>query len=184
MTPRPTLALNWKKSAQSVASTKARLQADRVTFSLHLYNKRHDLRTYLVLIWFIGLRAFGNLSLAWGARHVTEELAFNPSGYLRAAVNPYVVGGIVMLMASLLTRMALFSVADLSFVLPMTSIGYVLAVGFGKVFLHEHVSAARWVGAFLIFAATALVGSTPQNTTPVADYKDQQEGSLQLRLSS
>ncbi len=141
---------------------------------MHLYNKRHDLRTYLVLLWFIALRAFGNLSLAWGARHITEDLAFHPSGYLRAVLNPYIVAGIVMLMASLVTRMALFSVADLSFVLPMTSVGYVVAVGFGKVFLHEHVSAARWIGALLIFAATALVGSTPQNTTSIAACQDEQ----------
>lgn len=150
-----------------------------------LYNKRHDLRTYLVLLWFIALRAFGNLSLAWGARHVAEDLAFNPAGYLKAVLNPYIAAGIVMLMASLVTRMALFSVADLSFVLPMTSVGYVVAVGFGKAFLHEHVSAARWVGALLIFAATALVGSTPQNTTTiVASYEDEQTSPLELHLSS
>jgi drug/metabolite transporter (DMT)-like permease len=151
---------------------------------LHLYNKRHTLRTYLVLFWFIALRAFGNLSLAWGARQVTEGLGFNPFGYLRAILNPFMLAGMVMLMASLLTRMALFSVADLSFVLPMTSVGYVVAVGFGKIFLHEHVSTARWIGAFLIFAATALVGSTPQNTTTVTTSEDEQTSQLALHLSS
>jgi drug/metabolite transporter (DMT)-like permease len=151
---------------------------------LHLYNKRDTLRTYLVLLWFVALRAFGNLSLAWGARHVTEDLGFNPFGYLRAILNPFILAGMVMLMASLLTRMALFSVADLSFVLPMTSIGYVVAVGFGKVFLHEHVSTARWIGAFLIFAATALVGSTPQNTTTVSPSEDEHASQLAVHLSS
>jgi drug/metabolite transporter (DMT)-like permease len=151
---------------------------------LHLYNKRHSLRTYLVLLWFIALRAVGNLSLAWGARHVTEDLAFNPSGYLRAALNPFIIAGMVMLMASLVTRMALFSVADLSFVLPMTSAGYVVAVGFGKAFLHEQVSPERWIGAFLIFAATALVGSTPQNTTIITGSQDEQPSQLAVHLSS
>lgn len=143
------------------------------------------MRTYFVLLWFVALRAFGNLSLAFGARHVSEDLGFNPAGYLRAFLNPYIVAGITMLMASLVTRMALFSVADLSFVLPMTSIGYVVAVGFGKAFLHEHVSAARWIGALLIFAATALVGSTPQNTTTtVSGYEDEQTSPLEPHLSS
>jgi drug/metabolite transporter (DMT)-like permease len=151
---------------------------------LHLYNKRHTLRTYLALLWFIALRAFGNLSLAWGARQVTEGLGFNPFGYLRAILNPFILAGIVMLMASLLTRMALFSVADLSFVLPMTSIGYIVAVGFGKVFLHEHVSTVRWIGAFLIFAATAVVGSTPQNTTTTKPSEEEQSSQLELGLSS
>ncbi len=115
---------------------------------------------------------------------MSEDLAFNPSGYLRAVLNPFIIAGMVMLMASLITRMALFSVADLSFVLPMTSIGYIVAVGFGRAFLHEHVSAARWVGAFLIFAATALVGSTPQNTTTAAGCQEKQTASLELYPSS
>lgn len=132
---------------------------------MHFHLKRHALRTYWILLCFLAFKAFGNLSLAWGAKHLTQVLSFHPLGYLAAMLNPYIFGGIALLMASLLTRMALFSVADLSFVLPMSSIGYVLSVFFGKVFLHEQVSASRWAGALLIFAATALVGSTPQNTT-------------------
>ena len=34
-------------------------------------------------------------------------------------------------------RLALLSVADLSFILPMTAIGYVLAAVLGRFFLHE-----------------------------------------------
>jgi drug/metabolite transporter (DMT)-like permease len=36
------------------------------------------------------------------------------------------------------------------------------------VFLHEEVTAIRWLAAFLIFAGVAVVGSTPQNTTKEA----------------
>jgi uncharacterized membrane protein len=147
---------------------------------LHLYNKQRSLRAHLLLIWFVVLRAIGNLSLAWGARHLTEELSFNPLGYLRAMLNPYVFGGIAMLMASLLTRMALFSVADLSFVLPMTAIGYIVSVFLGSTFLHEYVSPERWVGATLIFAAIALVGSTPPNTTPKAEDQTEPESDAVL----
>ncbi|HEX4169058.1 MAG TPA: hypothetical protein VHZ55_26635 [Bryobacteraceae bacterium] len=124
-----------------------------------------SLRTYLILAAFIALKALGNLSLAFGARHLTEGLSFDPFGYFRAMLSPYVTVGILMLMISLLTRMALLSVADLSFVLPMTAIGYIISVLTGKLFLHEQVSASRWLGALLIFSATFLVGSTPQNTT-------------------
>ncbi len=77
-----------------------------------------------------------------------------------------------MLMLSLLTRLALLSVADLSFILPMTAIGYVVSVFLGKVFLHEDVSLVRWLGALLIFGAIVLVGSTPQNTTEVLTVPD------------
>jgi len=80
-------------------------------------------------------------------------------------LDPAVAAGIAMLVFSLFTRMALLSIADLSFVLPVTAVGYVLATVLGKVFLHEQVSPVRWLAALLIFAGVAVVGSTPQNTT-------------------
>jgi uncharacterized membrane protein len=54
--------------------------------------------------------------------------------------------------------------ADLSFVLPLTGLGYILAAVFGKVFLHESITSAHWIGTLLIFAGTAMVGSTDQRT--------------------
>ena len=73
-----------------------------------------------------------------------------------------------MLILALLARLALLSVADLSFILPMTAIGYVLAALLGRVFLHEAVSPQRWLAVTLIFGGAALVSSTPQSTTAEA----------------
>jgi drug/metabolite transporter (DMT)-like permease len=126
-------------------------------------------RTYLWLVLFLALRAFGNLSLAWGTRHLPEKLAADPLVYLRSMMDPGVALGIAMLIVALLARLALLSVADLSFILPMTAIGYVLAALMGRVFLHESVSPQRWLAVTLIFAGAALVSSTPQSTTPKAE---------------
>lgn len=126
-------------------------------------------RTCLLLLLFVFLRPLGNLSLAWGTKHFPQVLSLNPAVYLRAMVDPFVALGIAMLILSMLTRLALFSLADLSFVLPVTSIGYVLATLFGKMFLHEAVSLQQWMGSILIFAGTGLVGSTSQNTTRIAE---------------
>lgn len=79
-------------------------------------------------------------------------------------LNPYVALGIVLLILWLLTRMALLSWADLSFVLPLTGVGYVLAAVFGKLFLNESITSFHWLGTLLIFAGTAMVGSTDQQT--------------------
>ena len=114
---------------------------------------------------FLALRAFGNLSLAWGAKHLPETLAGNPLVYLRAMIDPGIAAGIAMLILALLVRLALLSVADLSFILPMTAVGYVLAAVLGRFFLHETVSPQRWLAVTLIFAGAALVGSTPQATS-------------------
>jgi uncharacterized membrane protein len=75
-----------------------------------------------------------------------------------------VAAGIVLLVLWLLTRMALLSWADLSFVVPMTSVGYVLSVVLGVWFLAEVVTPVHWIGTLLIFAGTLLVGSTKPKT--------------------
>ncbi len=124
------------------------------------------LRTYSLLLLFVLLRPLGNLSLAWGAKHFPRVLSLNPAAYLLAMLDPFVALGILMLILSMLTRLALLSLADLSFVLPVTSIGYVLAALFGKLFLHETVTAQQWLGTGLIFMGTGIVGSTSHNTTP------------------
>ena len=122
-------------------------------------------RTYFLLALFLALRAFGNLFLAWGTKHLPETLAADPMVYLRSMLDPGVAAGIGMLIVAMLVRLALLSVADLSFILPMTAIGYVLAAALGHFFLQEPVSLRRWLAVALIFAGAALVGSTPQATS-------------------
>jgi len=140
--------------------------APRYSHLMVLRNKAA--RTYGLLVLFLVLRGFGNLSLAWGTKHLPETLSTNPLAYVRSMADPFIALGIVMLIVALLTRLALLSVADLSFVLPLTAVGYVFAAVLGRVFLHEEVSLQRWLATFLIFAGTALVGSTSQSTTETA----------------
>jgi drug/metabolite transporter (DMT)-like permease len=118
-----------------------------------------------LLVLFLALRAVGNLSLAWGTKRLPETLAADPLVYLRSMLAPTIALGIAMLVLALLVRLALLSLADLSFILPMTAVGYVLAALLGRFFLHETVSPLRWLAVTLIFAGSALVSSTPQATS-------------------
>jgi uncharacterized membrane protein len=124
-------------------------------------------RIYAVLVLFIALRAVGNLLLAWGMKHVPQVMPANPVSYVRAIFDPVVAIGVLALVLALLTRLALLSLADLSYVLPVTAIGYVIAAFLGKTVLHETVSSERWLGTALIFLGAALVGSTAHSTTGV-----------------
>lgn len=124
------------------------------------------LKTWCVLLFFLALKAAGNSWMAWGMKQVPERMSMDPALYLHAMLNPFVAMGIIALILALLTRMALLSLADLSYVLPVTAIGYVIAVFLGKVFLHEAVTRQRWMGTLLIFGGALLVGTTSTNTTP------------------
>src|ERR1700689_3957827 len=120
-------------------------------------------RTYFVLLLFIALKAVGNLSLAWGMKHWPAAGA-NPLSYIRAMLDPFVAVGVISLIVALLVRMVLLSLADLSFVLPVTAVGYVIAAFLGKVVLNEVVTGRRWAGTILIFIGAALVGSTEEKS--------------------
>jgi len=92
-----------------------------------------------------------------------------PAAIVDTIFSPWVGLGILLLILWLLSRMALLSWADLSYVLPVTSVGYVLSAVMGRVFLAEHITWQRWTGTFLIFGGMLLVGGTQPNTTAQAE---------------
>ena len=113
-------------------------------------------------------RPIGNLSLAYGMRHLSSIVSINPIPYIQAMGNPFVAAGIVLLILGLLVRMALLSVADLSYVLPLTASGYVISSVLAWLVLKEAVSTSQWVGTALIFAGSSFVSSTRADTTESA----------------
>ncbi len=121
-------------------------------------------KTLVLSLVVILSNVLGNFSMSWGMKQA-PALSSSPLSYLQVMFNPWVAIGITLLILWLLSRMALLSWADLSFVLPITSIGYVLAAVMGQVFLNEHVSWQRWSGTLLIMAGTALVSATSPRTT-------------------
>ena len=111
------------------------------------------------------LRPLGNLSLAWGMKHSASLLARATYAHLLIVANPFVVMGIGLLVLTLLIRMATFSVADLSLVLPLTAVGYVLSTALGRFVLGEAVSGTQWLGTVLICLGASLVTSEHRVST-------------------
>lgn len=119
-------------------------------------------KTRLFLALVIISQPLGNLALTVGMKHRALD---SPWDYLSAIFSPYVAVGIVLLIVWLLSRMALLSWADLSYVLPLTAVGYIITAAIGRFVLNEQVSLARWSGTLLIVAGTALVGMTDSQTS-------------------
>ena len=100
--------------------------------------------------------SFGNLFLALGMR--TSAEVSSPLSFVTAIFNPVVMLGIAFLISWMLTRMAMLSWADLTYVLPVTAFGYVVSALLGWAFLAEMITPVRWAGTLLIVAGTVLVG--------------------------
>lgn len=115
------------------------------------------LKARLLTVVVILSNVAGNLLLSLGMK--------SAPGFLEAVVSPFVLFGVGLLICWMLTRITLLSWADLSYLLPVTSIGYVLSAASGAIFLHENVSPARWLATGLIVAGTALASGTPHKTT-------------------
>ncbi len=119
-------------------------------------------KTRLFLALVIISQPLGNLALTVGMKHRVLQ---SPWDYLGAIFSPYVAVGIILLIVWMLSRMALLSWADLSYVLPLTAVGYVITAAIGRFVLNEQISASRWSGTLLIVAGTALVGMTDSRTS-------------------
>jgi len=98
----------------------------------------------------------GNYALSWGMKHAPAD-----AGPIVSLFEPWVIAGIVLLISWTLMRIQLLGMADLSYVLPITAIGYVLNAAIAAAFLHEHISPRRWVGTLLIVAGAGLTAFTP-----------------------
>ena len=106
----------------------------------------------------------GNSALTYGMRQL-GDLGYSPLALTGALFHPWVALGVALLILWTLSHMALLSWADLSYVLPVTAIGYVLTALSGRYFLNETVTSTRWAGIALITAGVTLVGLTSPSTT-------------------
>lgn len=109
--------------------------------------------TYLFVIVVVLLNTAGNTFLSVGMKAGGDSM-------LTSLMHPAVIAGIVLLIGWTLARMHLLSLADLSFVLPVTAVGYVFNSLIGHFLLGETVSAMRWSGTALIATGTVLTGLT------------------------
>jgi uncharacterized membrane protein len=134
---------------------------------------RPDLKTNLLTVVVVLTNVLGNFALSWGMKHQTTHLGISPLDYIRLIFSPWVMLGTTLLIFWLLLRMTLLGWADLSYVLSVTSIGYVLTTMLGRYFFGEQVTWHRWLGTVFIVLGIILVGLTLPNTTPAALRREQ-----------
>jgi multidrug transporter EmrE-like cation transporter len=84
----------------------------------------------------------------------------------------------LLLLAFFTCYMSALSWADLTYVLPATSLGYVLVALIAHFSFHEEISPTRWIGIALISAGVGLVAAGP-SVTPVHETRDSRSASAE-----
>jgi drug/metabolite transporter (DMT)-like permease len=127
-------------------------------------------RKYLVLAGVTVFAAAGDSVLSHGMKQAARVSLHHPLSLILAVLNPWVAFGILLLLAFFAAYMNALSWADLTYVLPATSLGYVLLALVAKFVLHEQVSPLRWLGIALITGGVGFVAGGPSLTEhPHAD---------------
>ncbi|MGC8494897.1 MAG: EamA family transporter [Syntrophobacteraceae bacterium] len=127
------------------------------------------MKTALVVSLAVIAQAIANTLLSKGMKIVAALPAFHEGFSLvmlaYALQNPFIWGGIVLLIVYFACFLSAVSWSDLSYVIPITAAVYILDVFTGHYYLHEPVSPTRWMGAILIVLGVGLVSLSKSEKT-------------------
>ncbi len=121
-------------------------------------------RKYLVLAGVTLCASIGDSLLSRGMKQIGNISLNHLPDVILAVLNPSVALGILLLLGFFASYMTALSWADLTYVLPATSLGYVLLTLIAKFYLHEAVTTSRWLGVLLISAGVGFVTQGPALT--------------------
>ncbi len=121
-------------------------------------------RRYLVLAAITLTSAYGDTLLARGMKSLGPVSLHHPLELIHAIFNPWVAAGIVLLCGFFASYLTALSWADLTWVLPASSLGYVIMTINARFWLHEQVSPLRWLGVVFITAGVGFVTRGPSYT--------------------
>ena len=122
------------------------------------------LKTLLLVVVAVALGGAGHVMLSKSIRPV-GDLTEAPTGRLagmvgRALSSPWLVAGIALQALFFVTYLMLLSRADVSQLLPMTALDYIVVALLAQWILGDVVTPARWAGIGLIAIGVALVSRT------------------------
>ena len=121
------------------------------------------MKTAIVLVLAMLTQAAGDTCLSMGMKSMgslSRPDEFSVMMLVRAMETPTIWVGIFCLLLFFVLFSVCLSWADLSFVMPVLSFGYIVKVASAAFFLGETVSALRWAGTILIVVGVFLVSKS------------------------
>ena len=118
-------------------------------------------KTMLIVLIAATLGGTGHVFLSKAMRPV-GDLTEAPSGRIgamvtRAVANPWLILGVVLQASFFFIYLTLLSRADVSLVLPLTAVDYIVVTVLAQYVLGEVVTPIRWAGVGFIVAGVGLL---------------------------
>lgn len=119
------------------------------------------MREAVLLFFVVGAGTGGELCVTRAMKHVGEVTDFRPLALVRVILRAMKVvwmwAGLSMMALAFFSLLAVLSIENVSFVVPVTALSYAAGALGGVVFLGERVSGRRWIGVFLVCVGVTLV---------------------------
>ena len=139
--------------------------------------------TKILIILIAGLvcEAIGVVFLSKGLKQIGEVKLITATEIWRVVkagvANPNLLLGVALEAAFFVALLVLLSRSDVSFIWPLTAMGFVLTTLTAKYLLHEEIPPMRWLGVLLIMLGAGLITFTekakerahPGSLPPAAD---------------
>jgi drug/metabolite transporter (DMT)-like permease len=114
---------------------------------------------FLFLIVFAGTG--GELCVTRAMKTIGEVHDFRPAALLQFLFRALRVGwmwvGIAMMALAFFSLLAMLSIENVTFVVPVTALSYAAGAFGATLFLRERISRQRWIGVFVICIGVTIV---------------------------
>ncbi|MGB8769524.1 MAG: EamA family transporter [Candidatus Korobacteraceae bacterium] len=116
---------------------------------------------FILFFFIVVFGTMGEIFVSRAMKQTGEVKDFRPLALvgviLRALRIKWMWLGVGMMAIGFFSLLGIFSFENVSFVVPVTALGYVVGALGGKFFLGERVSLQRWIGILLVCAGVTLV---------------------------
>ena len=117
--------------------------------------------TLLMILSIVLSSSAGEVFITRGMKQVGEISTLRLRTLLAIAtkifINKNFLAGVFFMAVSFFSFLAVLSWAEMSFIVPATSLGYVVSTIGAKFILQERVNPLRWAGTLLVCVGAALV---------------------------
>lgn len=119
------------------------------------------MRVWLLLAVVVLAGTAGEVAVTRAMKQIGEVHQFHPRALLRVLGRAFRIGwmwlGLALLAMAFFSLLALLSWENVSFVVPLTALSYVVGALMAKLFLGEEVDQIRWMGVILVVVGVVLV---------------------------